>query len=208
MSRRSMLPSLDTWAFLRMNNWHHSYGEIAEEWLLANLPELQIRCRHAAVGGSTLEGMIARYETQVKPCEPRCIVFTIGGNDYSRQVPLDEFEGRLRDYIARAQRDSGARFLYAGGFRVMPGLGSAETAKIEGCQPYFELARRVVRESGGIDCDMGADLAEKAAALHALSPYHTFYSDGVHLNALGNHVLAGLVLKHLGACVPLPVAAS
>ena len=205
MTRRSTGPSLDTWAFLRMNNWHHSYTEIIEEWLLANLPELQIRTRHSAVGGSTMANMFARYETQVKPCEPDWIVFTIGGNDYSREVPLAEFEGQLREYITRAANDHGTRFFYAGGFRAMPGLGEAETRKIEDCRPYFDLVRRVVRESGGLACNMGIALKEKADALYQLSSHHTFYSDGVHLNALANHVLAGLVLKHLGVCTPMQV---
>ena len=207
MTRRSTGPSLDTWAFLRMNNWHHSYSEIVEEWLLANLPELRIKVRHAAVGGSTMEGMLARYEAQVKPCRPSCVVFSIGGNDCSCEVPLDKFEAQLRAYIAQAVADSGTRFLYAGGFPAMPGLGAIETEKIARSQPYFEIARRVVRESDGITDDMGAAMKEKADVLYELSSHHTFYSDGAHLNALGNHVLAGLALRQLGACVPMPVQA-
>lgn len=187
-----------------MNNWHRSYAEIAEEWLFANLPHLRLKCRHAAIGGSTTQELLARYETQVKPHRPSWIILTIGTNDYSRGIPLADFTASLKSYILQAQADSGARFLYAGGFEIMPALAEADKPRIAAAQPYYHAARALVREHGGIAPEIGRALRAKAEAHYAASSYHAFYSDGSHLNALGNHVLAGLVLQALDAYALLP----
>jgi lysophospholipase L1-like esterase len=197
MTRRNIPPSADIWPLLRLNNWHRSWADLVEEWIFAHRPDLQIKCRQAAVGGSTIADLEARYEVQVKPHRPSWILFTLGTNDYSRGIPLDDFRARLIDYIQTAQRDSGARFFYTGGFLTMPGLPALEVPKITGAQPYFQAVRDVVCASGGIAPEIGEIMKEKAEQHFAASPYHTFYSDGSHFAPLGNHVLAGIVLEHL-----------
>lgn len=204
LTRRSMGPSADNWPFLRMNNWHHSYAEILEEWLFANLPHLRIKCRHAAIGGSTTEELLARYEKHVKPHRPSWIILTIGTNDYSRGIPLEQFSNSLKSYILQAQKDSGARFLYAGGFEIMPGLPDGDKPRITAAQTYYHTARAIIREHGGLAPEIGRALREKAETHYASSTYHSYYSDGSHLNALGNHALAGLLLQALGAYSLLP----
>lgn len=199
-----MPPSADTWPLLRMNNWDHSYAEIVEEWLFANLPHLRIKCRHAAIGGSTTEDLHRRYEQQVKPQRPNWIVLTIGSNDYSRKVSLEQFSDSLERYITQAKADSGARFFYAGGFEAMPTMAEADRVRIAGAQPYYQAARALVRKHGGLAPEIGKAMRAKAEQHYEASTYHTFYSDGSHLCALGNHVLAGLVLQGLGAYALLP----
>lgn len=60
------------------------------------------------------------------------------------------------------------------------------------------FAADVVRASGDLAPEIAKPFKEKAEQHFAASTYHNFYADGSHLNALGNHVLAGLVLEHLG----------
>lgn len=198
MTRRSMSPSADNWPLLRLNNWHRSYAELAEEWIFAHRPDLDIKARHAAIGGSVVPDLLGRYETQVKPHKPAWIIFTIGGNDCARGFTLDQFADGLSRYLEMAQRDAGTRFLYAGGFQPMPGLAAEAVDWVVKAQPFFATARRLVSQAGGLAPDIGAALRAKAEQHFAQSSYHTYYGDGVHLNALGNHVLAGLVLEALG----------
>jgi lysophospholipase L1-like esterase len=194
-----MPPCADTWPLARFNGWDHSYGEMVEEWLFVNLPSLRLKARHAAIGGSLMTAIADRYDTCVKPAKPNWVIITSGSNDAARGVPLQSFADTLTRYIEVAQRDSGARFLYAGGFLPMPGVTEEGRQKLEKCQPYFDAARRAIQASGGLTPPMGPAMLRRAEELYALSPFNTFYADGVHLNGLGNRVLASLVLEALGA---------
>jgi len=196
LTRRAMHPSADNWPLLRMNNWHRSYAELVEEWLFAHRPDLRLKARHAAIGGSTIRDLHARYEIQVKPHSPSWIIFTLGTNDCG--TPLDDFEAELARYLDTARRSSGSRFLYVGGFEPMPGLGEAETRHLVEARLYYDTARRLVPAFGGLAPDFGAALRAKAELHFSQSPFHSYYGDGLHLSALGNHVLAGLVLEALG----------
>lgn len=204
LTRRAMPPSADTWALLRLNNWDHSYAEIAEEWLFANLPHLRLKIRHCAVGGSGIRDLRGRYESQVKPLRPAWLIFSVGVNDAVRSLPLDEFRAELEAYVATALADQGTRCLYVGGFRVMPKLPRSEVDRLMTAQSYFEAARAIVRAHGGLAPDLGSALQRKAELHFEASPFHSHYSDGLHLSALGNAVLAGLVLQVLGAYAALP----
>ena len=198
MTRRNMLPSTDTWPLLRMNNWDHSWADLVEEWIFAQRPDLQIKCRQVAIGGSAIPDLENRYETQVKPHQPAWILFTLGTNDFSRGMSVDEFRARLTRYIETAQRDCGTRFFYAGGFLPMPSLDAANVEKVTQANDHYQAAREVVRASGGIVPEIGPIMKAKAELHYAASTYHSFYSDGTHFNSLGNHVLAGIVLEQLG----------
>lgn len=198
LTRRDMLPSADDWPLLRMNNWHRSYAELTDEWIFAHRPDLRIKCRHAAIGGSSIEELHARYESQIKPHRPAWIVFTLGTNDSARQIPLVTFESELARYLSTVARDAGTRCLYVGGLQPMPGLDAENISAISRSQPYSKSAARLVREAGGLAPEIGEALRIKAEQHYAASPFHTFYADGLHFNALGNRVIAGLVLEALG----------
>jgi len=199
LTRRQVPPCADTWPLSRINGWDHSYSEIVDEWLFVNLPAMRLKVRHAAIGGSTCESMTERYQTCVKPLKPDWIIITMGSNDATRGVKITTFVQTLTRYIETARQDSGARFLYAGGFLPMPGVTEEGRAKLERCQPYYKAAKQAVRSAGGIVPPMGDAMLRQAEALYATSPYHTFYADGNHLNGLGNRVLASLVVQALGA---------
>ena len=193
-----MLPNSDVWPLLRMNNWHRSWADLVEEWIFAHRPDLRLSSHQVAIGGSSIFELEARYETQVKVHAPDWILFTLGTNDCSRKIPLDDFRSRLTAYVARAQKDSGARFFYAGGMLAMPGLSAADAEHIGKSQAYCAIAREVVRASGGMTPEIGRIMKEKAELHFAASAFHSYYADGVHLGPLGNHVLAGIVLEELG----------
>ena len=202
MTRRSMPPSADTWPLLRMNNWDHSWADMVEEWIFAHRPDLQIKCRQAAIGGSTITDLENRYEPQVKPHRPAWILFTLGTNDFSRGIPVGDFRARLTAYIETAQRDCGTRFFYAGGYLPMPTLDAANVERVLNANGHYQAAREVVRASGGLAPEIGPMMKQKAELHYAASTFHSFYSDGTHFNSLGNHVLAGLVLEQLGIFQP------
>lgn len=198
LSRRAMGASVNNWPLLRMNNWHRSWADLLEEWIFAHRPELEIRCHHVAIGGSTIADLEARYKTQVSPCLPSWIFLTLGTNDFIRGIGVDDFRSRLTTYIRTAQSEHGTRFFYLGGFLPMPGLPESETEVVEKLQGHFQAAREAVLASGGIAPDLGPLMKEKADRHFASSHFHSYYGDGLHFNALGNHVLAGLVMEELG----------
>jgi lysophospholipase L1-like esterase len=96
LTRRSMAPSADNWPLLRLNNWHHSWADLVEEWIFAHRPDLQIKCRQSAIGGSSIINLEERYEAQVKPHRPAWILLTLGSNDRNaRNIPVAEFRERF-----------------------------------------------------------------------------------------------------------------
>ena len=149
LTRRAMNHSADNWPLLRMNNWHRSCAELVEEWLFAHRPDLRLKARHAAIGGSNIHDLHARYETQVKPHSPSWIIFTLGTNDCV--IGLDVFEAELSRYLDTARGESGSRFLYVGGFEAMPGLGDARraptTTRPAASSPHLVGSRRISARS-------------------------------------------------------------
>lgn len=197
-SSRQRGPAGDTWAYLRMCNWHRTYNELVEEWLFANLPELHLTCRHAARSGSAIMNLEERYETCVKPLNPDLMVFTIGNNDTHR-IELNAFTDRLSAYLDRLQDDAGTKLLYVGGYEACPLADEGVGPRCDRARPYNDAAGRVVTERGGVYLNIGPSLRRKAEKLYEQSACHSVYAEGRHLNALGSHIVAGQVLRAMGA---------
>lgn len=199
MTRRAVAPMASNWPLLRMNQWNHSWADIVSEWLFAMLPELNLKTLNGAIGGSTVDQVTERYATNVAPRKPAWIFLTLGTNDARVQMPLAGFREKLAAYIGRAAEDAGTRCFFVGGFPPLPGLADDQLERLRRAQDYFSAAREVVAASGGLAPDLGPSLRAKAESHYAASVMHAYYADGVHYNALGNTVLAGLVLERLGA---------
>ena len=197
LTSRRLRPNLDTWPYLRLMNWDGSYADHVADWLFCNRPDLRLSFRQAAIGGSIASECLARYDEAVKPHKPAWVVMTISTNDHNRHVPLKEFEAALTKYARRLKQDSGGRMMILAGFKPFPFL-DADKLEFRERAKYYQVIRKVLRQQDGLYVDVGTPLFQKARQLHKLWPGHTLYSDGCHLNAVGNAILTTQVLQALG----------
>jgi hypothetical protein len=129
---------------------------------------------------------------------PTLLIFTIGNNDAFR-MDQAAFGDKLSRYLDTLAQDSSPRLLYVGNFPPAPEASPAVVDKCDHVRPYNRLAAELVQERGGSFLDMSERFARQARALRDRSPAHTVYAEGRHFNTLGATVVAGQVLKAIGA---------
>lgn len=198
MTQRRMAPTLDDWAFLRLANWHQNFGDLVAEWCLCLLPEWRLTFRNGGVGGSNIRGLLERLPKYQERLKPDWVVVTVGNNDPVQGVTQEEFEAGFDKYCRMIREHSGGRVMFLGGFLESCPTDSPHFEKRQQGKAYHEAAGEIVKRYDGIYVNAGRDIAKKAKALLDLSEYHVIYGDGLHFNALGNHVMAGIVMKALG----------
>jgi len=199
LTRFASLPSLDTWPWMRMTGSHYGYPEKVGDWIFCNRPDLNLSCRVGAVGGSRLYDVIERFERITEVYKPGIVVMTIGTNDRNRSVPLSDFRAQAETYCKRLQDLCGGKVLYLGNMPVTNLDDRPETKAIrESKRPYAATMAEIVEAHDGLAVDLGTLLGKRMASLVKLWPGHTIYHDGTHFNAVGNEIVAGVVLRALG----------
>ncbi|MFO7958189.1 MAG: SGNH/GDSL hydrolase family protein [Candidatus Brocadiia bacterium] len=190
--------SLDTWPYLRLMNWDRGYADEMERLLFCLRPDLRLTFRNVAIGGYDSGQMLGKFDDSVLPWEPELVILTTGGNDASRQMPLDEFRRNVATYCERVRDECGGRVVFVGGFRPCPHM-PAEKGEVYGRRMrYYDVQQEVAAEYGGRYVDAGTPLLRKAEELYEQAEIHTVYSDGGHFNAVGNTIIAAAVLAALG----------
>ena len=197
LTARRMGPSLNSWPYLRLSNWDRQYPEMVDEWLFCNRPDLAVTCKVAAIGGSTCKDRLERFDTMVRPHKPSLVIFTVGSNDDAQGVTTATFSAQLTDYVRRVQ-DLGGQVLYISGMKACPNLDAESARALDARQKFYQNGMDAVLSLQGQILDIGDIMKTKAEALVKLYPGHTVYSDGLHLNAIGNQIIATLVLEKLG----------
>jgi len=197
LTRFAGKPSLDTWAWMRLMGANYGYPEKVGDWIFCNRPDLNITCHTGAMGGAILADVLERYATVTQTYKPGIVVMTIGGNDANRAVPLAEFRSQAEDYCRRLHDLCDGKVLYLG--NILSAHGSNKPR--EAAKPYYRTMAEVVESHGGLAVDLGTVLVRKAEALAKLWSGHTIYHDGTHFNAVGNEIVAGVVLRALGLMV-------
>jgi len=197
LTNRRVPPALDTWPYLRLMHWERTYADDVAEFLFCNLPELGLRFHNVGVGGQSSRNLLERLETQVIAHRPAWVIMTIGSNDVVQKIPLKEFECSIEKYLRQIRETCGGRVMILGGFRAGPHLSDVASMG-PGRVPYDRILRKLGRRHHGIWVDAGRALYRKAMALTKTYPGHTVYSDGTHLNAVGNLILATEAIRALG----------
>ncbi len=185
----------------RQMGWDKTWAHRMDEWLFTHRPELNLECKNLAVGGNSTRNLLARVEASAA-FKPTVVLFTIGTNDALIGLPLDEFRANLTAWCDRLQAAGCRTFIHVGGFPPCPNVDAETRAILERGQPYDAITKAVVEASGGFQIDVAPSLLPRAEALERKWSHHTVYSSGVHYNALGNELIAGAVLTHLGFWKP------
>ena len=191
-------PTLDQWPWLRISNNHRSWADVFSELLFAWRPELKLKFRTAAVGGSTCLDLEERFDSTIAEIRPDWVFMTLGSNDASRGVALDRFETILRDYAERIAC-WGGQLIFLHNIQACVGASDEAIFKEGARKRYYEVQTRLAKECDTVHLiDVGSPLKAKAQELYAQHVGHTVYSDGIHFSHLGAMIIAGEVLKACG----------
>lgn len=181
-------PGLDTWAWQRMTGAAYGYPERVGDWIFCHRPDLRLSVRLGAVGGSIMADVLARWNI-TEELRPAIVVMTVGSNDGNRAVEPGALGRQMAEYCRRLDALCGGRVLY---------LAHPKPDPEHPAKAHYAAAAEAVRAAGGQVVQLGPVLAARERALQAQYAGHTLYHDGNHFNAVGNEVVAGVVLQALG----------
>ena len=175
-------PCLDQWPWLRMSNNNRSWGDVLAELLFCWRPELNLKFRTPAVGGSTCRDVAGRFQEMIEPIKPDWAFMTLATNDASTKIPVTEFKNLMKDYA-----------------KICPNANEFTKESIPTQAPYFEAHLELASELNNVyTIDVGSGLLEKSLVLYDQYVGHDIYSDGTHLSSVGSTIVAGEVLKAFG----------
>jgi lysophospholipase L1-like esterase len=153
----------------------------------------------AGISGHKSNQMLARLDKDVIEKKPQWMTLSCGVNDVwhgERGVPLDQYKTNITSIVDKCQA-AGIKVVLLTSTPIMEVLDNDLNKKLA---PYNDFLRELAKQKNlplaDLDADFRAALAEAKARPHP--PGHLLTGDGVHMNPLGNRVMAVGVLKALG----------
>ncbi len=179
------------------------YITLADKAVQLAYPDLGVELIGAGIGGHKVPNCQQRLDRDVLQKKPAIVFIYIGINDVwhstsGRGTPAGEFESGLRTLI-RDFQESGAEVVLATPSVI--GEKRQGENKLDGMlTEYSAISRRVAKEESATLCDLQRAFSDH---LRIFNPQGlakgVLTSDGVHLNAAGNQLLATEAARSLRA---------
>lgn len=163
----------------------------------------------AGIGGNKVYDLYLRMESDVLVKKPQLVVIYVGVNDvwhkqtYGTGTDADKFR---KFYDAMINR------LYERGIRVVMCTPACIGEKKNGVNPldkeldtYSDIIRNLAKEKGCPVADLRKAFTDYNAENNESDRYSSILTtDGVHLNAKGNQLVASLVWKQVQTALSMP----
>lgn len=189
------------------------YVRLLEGWLAALRPAEPVEIVNGGVSGHRAPDMLARFDLDVVARRPDVVLISAGtndvwhafrdwstgldhpGGDLPAGVPLDAFTSHLDAMISMAEA-GGIGVVLVSPAIIHEDLGSPENLRLA---DYVGAQHRlaVARGCRFIDLHTPFRLVIAAWRRHAGPAMNILTTDGVHLNAAGNHLMAATILRVL-----------
>lgn len=190
------------------------YVWLMERALQALFPEQSIEIINAGISGHKATDMQARFRTDVLDRRPDLVTISVGVNDVWHAfqdfntgqhhpngdlpagVPLELYRQKLEEMIAAAQ-NMGVRVVLLSPTVIHENPDSPENIRLAG---YIAAMKELAASYGCLFIDLNAAFREVIATFqkHAGCGMNLLTTDGVHLNAAGNWLMAFTILRGLG----------
>jgi lysophospholipase L1-like esterase len=153
----------------------------------------------AGISGHKSDQMLARLERDVLAKKPDWMTLSCGVNDVwhgPKGIPLDQYKTNITAIIDRAQA-ANVKVMILTATVIGEDLDNANNQKLA---PYNEFLRALAKEKKCLLADLNADFQSKINELvkSGQKPGRLLTSDGVHMNAAGNQLMATGVLHSFG----------
>ena len=185
------------------------YVWLLRRYLAALYPQQNIEVVNAGISGHKSTDMLGRFQRDVLDRKPDLVTISVGVNDVwhgfydgyprgdgPRGVPLDAYRRNVEEMVRRA-RAAGVRVVMLSTTVIHEDLRNRENAKLVG---YNNALREIAGRHGArfVDYqkpfrDLIATYRDRTGARDDL-----LTTDGVHMNALGNRVMAHTLMNGLG----------
>jgi lysophospholipase L1-like esterase len=171
------------------------YIRLVESGLAAN--GLEIKVVPAGISGHKSDQMRGRLEADVLSKKPDWMTLSCGVNDVwhgERGVSLEDYKINITDIVDRCEK-AGVKVIILTSTQIRLPLDNAENTKLAA---YNAFLRELAKERGLPLADLNADMAGAQKALAAAGSKSPLTTDGVHMNHLGNLMMARGVLRAFG----------
>ncbi len=151
----------------------------------------------AGIGGNRSDHMLARLDSDVIAYKPDWMTLSCGVNDVWSDLPLEQFKQNITKIVEKAQA---ANIKVAILTATMIGEDPAEK-KNQQMLPYNAFLRQLAKEKKCLLADLNADEQAAVIALGGGAQSkrgNVLTVEGIHMNALGNQVMALGLLKSFG----------
>jgi len=153
---------------------------------------------YAGISGHKSDQMLARLEKDVLKKKPTWMTLSCGVNDVwhgKRGVALEPYKKNMTEIVTRCQA-AGIKVMILTSTMIREDQSGDLNQKL---LPYNAVLRELAKEKKCLLVDLNADMQE---ALKKFPPTakkgKQLTKDGVHMNALGNYMMAKGVLKAFG----------
>jgi lysophospholipase L1-like esterase len=185
------------------------YVNLLQRYLTALYPSQSIQVFNAGISGHKATDMQARFDRDVVSRNPDLVTISVGVNDVwhgfyddhpagdgPKGVPLPVYREKVMQMV-EAAKAAKARVVLVSPTLIHEDLTGPENAKLD---RYVAEMRSIARETGSGFVDLNASFKEliKAYQKRAGRTSNLLTTDGVHMNAAGNRVMAYGILRGLG----------
>ena len=154
----------------------------------------------AGISGHKSNQMLARMDKDVLAKKPQHMTLSCGVNDVwhgKRGVPLDQYKVNVRKIVEKAQA-AGVKVYILTATMISENQQAKNNQKLIA---YNDFLRQLAKEKNCVLVDLNKDMQAEIAAVKKKYPnfkgnYLTV--DGVHMNPLGNMMMARGILKAFG----------
>ena len=149
----------------------------------------------AGISGHKSNQMLERLDKDVISKQPDWMTLSCGVNDVwhgANGVPLDAYEKNITAIVDRAQA-AGIKVMILTATMIREDATNSENQRLA---PYNDFLRMLAAEKQCLLADLNADM--HAALKPGPQHDHQLTSDGVHMNPLGDRLMARGILKAFG----------
>lgn len=190
------------------------YVWLMQKYLDALYPQQGIKIVNAGISGHKSTDMAARFQRDVLDPKPQLITISVGVNDVwhgfydftnrkpipdgngPNGVPLPLYRQKVEEMIV-AGKNAGAKIAVLSTTIIYENLESPENERLAG---YNKTLKELAAKHGCLFIDLNTPFHQTVRAYqkHAGSAVNLLTSDGVHMNAAGNQLMAFTIMKGLG----------
>lgn len=185
------------------------YVNLLQRYLTALYPSQQITVFNAGISGHKSTDMQARFQRDVLSKNPDLVTISVGVNDVwhgfydnhpagdgPRGVALPLYREKLLEMVDAAKAAK-AKVALISPTLIYENLSGPENAKLD---TYVAEMRSIAKERGCLFVDLNSAFKDlvRAYQKRAGRTSNLLTTDGVHMNAAGNRVMAYGILRGLG----------
>ncbi len=192
------------------------YVTVMQNLLTAAYPERNIRLINAGIGGNKAPDMLARLQRDVIAPAPDWVTINVGINDVwhgfydavgqpaypqgdgPRGVPVEEYEAALVRMVDALREATDAQVVLLTPTVIGEDVDNSDNVANARLKAYVAAMQRVAQSHQTYLVPTHDDFVRAIRAGTSVNPDFRLTTDGVHMNPVGNHVMALSVLYTLG----------